>query len=432
MATKLSGDRINIGAYAGVKGASGNNPGDVYVDTNAGTIRFWNGSGWVATNLIPSINSLSGTIYAGMPSTLTLSVSDNTDDITVVYYDGGTELSRDPGVIVTNGSCTSTVPSAAYNKSAGSVITIKIENNDGTPSNGGVGKTVQALPSGGSITTSGTTRWHVFTSSSSLSVPSGFSQTAQVLVVAGGGGGGGRSGGGGGAGGLIYHPTFNLTSGTYTATIGNGGAGGDGTGGIGSNGGNSVFGPLTAIGGGGGAGDSDGGDPDENGSSGGSGGGGKYGNNGSPGIQPSQSGDSGTYGYGNQGGYGYNSPYAGGGGGGAGGAGIAGTSSGEIGDGGPGKYISTMTSWGTNSSNSPGGGGYFAGGGGGGSHNPASGRGYGGVGGGGTGGAPGGNNSGASGLANTGGGGGAGSTDSGTGGSGGSGGSGIVIVRYTL
>ena len=79
----------------------------------------------------------------------------------------------------------------------------------------------------------------------------------EVLVVAGGGGGGGRVGGGGGAGGLIYSNVFAVTNnGVYTVKVGAGGASGTGTGwqktDKGANGTNSVFGSLTAIGGGGG------------------------------------------------------------------------------------------------------------------------------------------------------------------------------------
>tara|TARA_B100001094_G_scaffold186758_1_gene180960 strand:+ start:384 stop:1241 length:858 start_codon:yes stop_codon:yes gene_type:complete len=84
--------------------------------------------------------------------------------------------------------------------------------------------------------------------------------TADILVVAGGGGGG-HWGGGGGAGGLIYNTNISLVAGSYSVTIGSGGARA-----VqirnhahpvlnyqGSNGGNSTFGSLyTAIGGGGG------------------------------------------------------------------------------------------------------------------------------------------------------------------------------------
>jgi len=171
-----------------------------------------------------------------------------------------------------------------------------------------------------------------FTASGTLSVPVGVT-SVDVLVVAGGGGGGfGPSGcgtgafyvGGGGAGGLIYRPGFPVTpGGTVSVTVGCGGSAGTTISSAAPNGQDSVFGTLTAKGGGGGGGRTSAGTP------GGSGGGG-----GSPGThsggsatQPTQAGDSGTYGFGNAGGQGLSSPSpvatqgTGGGGGGAGSAG---------------------------------------------------------------------------------------------------------------
>ena len=80
-----------------------------------------------------------------------------------------------------------------------------------------------------------------------FNVPTGVS-FVEVLVVAGGGGGGGL-GGGGGAGGLIYKPEFPVTpGGTIPVTVGSGGAAGGSA--AGTNGNPSVFGTLTAVGGG--------------------------------------------------------------------------------------------------------------------------------------------------------------------------------------
>ena len=86
--------------------------------------------------------------------------------------------------------------------------------------------------------------------------PRNFNLTeVEVLVVAGGGGGSGNyydDGAGGGGGGLIYNSNFAVTPGTQlTANVGDGGAASSGN--QGGDGGNSVFGALTAIGGGGGA-----------------------------------------------------------------------------------------------------------------------------------------------------------------------------------
>ena len=75
----------------------------------------------------------------------------------------------------------------------------------------------------------------------------------EVLVVAGGGGAGYDVGGGGGAGGVIYNSAYQLiNAAAITVTIGAGGGSGQTSGVRGTNGNNSVFGSLTAIGGGGG------------------------------------------------------------------------------------------------------------------------------------------------------------------------------------
>ena len=95
---------------------------------------------------------------------------------------------------------------------------------------------------------------HTFTSSDTLNIP--VAASADVLVVGGGGGGGGNPGGnwgaGGGAGGLIYSTAFSIAANSnYTVTVGGGGGASSTPGGTGTN---SVFGSLTALGGGGGGG----------------------------------------------------------------------------------------------------------------------------------------------------------------------------------
>jgi hypothetical protein len=151
--------------------------------------------------------------------------------------------------------------------------------------------------------------------------------SVDYTVVAGGGGGGMHSeyggGGGGGAGGFRYG-TLNLTPGTYSISVGTGGASYNGnlsSNRSGANGSSSTFHTITSSGGGGGgsfnyvAGGS-------GGSGGGSGGGGSSGQyRGGPGSGVSGQGNSGgdaqgTYNIGAAFNY-----YAGGGGGGGGGAG---------------------------------------------------------------------------------------------------------------
>lgn len=236
-----------------------------------------------------------------------------------------------------------------------------------------------------------------FLASTTFVVPAGITNLSEVLVVAGGGSGGHYFGGGGGAGGVIYQTNFPVTPGaSITVTIGAGGAA-KSVSGIGNNGGNSVFGSLTAIGGGGGGNYSV---APYLGQNGGSGGGGSFGG---------YAGGSGTIGQGYDGGpSGGNNN--GSGGGGATSPGLAPT--GLIGgNGGLGiNYSISGISL------------YYAGGGGGAGAGSNSG-GSGGIGGGGDGG----NSviSGVSGIANTGGGG--GGVNAGTSGAGGSG---IVIIKY--
>lgn len=139
---------------------------------------------------------------------------------------------------------------------------------------GGGSPTIDAT--GGTITKVGGYKIHTFTSSGTFTVvsaPDG--SEVEYLVVAGGGGGssGGASLGGGGAGGYrssvvgessgggaSAESKLAISAGSYTVTVGSGGA-------PVTNGTNSVFGPITSIGGGGA------GIFDSNGLSGGSGGG---------------------------------------------------------------------------------------------------------------------------------------------------------------
>ena len=269
-----------------------------------------------------------------------------------------------------------------------------------------------------SLTLTGPT-FESFTSTGTFSVPAGIT-TVDVLVVAGGGGTGNQHGGGGGGGGLIFRPGFPVTpSGTVSVTIGDGGPGsGPGTGQAGSAGQDSVFGTLTAKGGGaGGAGGTN--TPNcKNGGSGGGAGGARTINCGGTATQPTQPGDSGTYGFGNSGGQNQGGgPNSGGGGGGAGG--VGGSSPGGPINGGIGRAYTIAD--GTTPV-------YYAGGGGGGAHVEPATAGTGGSGGGGGGG----NHQpssqpGTAGQANKGGGAGAGG---GIPALGATGGKGIVIVSY--
>ena len=95
-------------------------------------------------------------------------------------------------------------------------------------------------------------QYQTFTSSGTFAVPTGLS-SVDVLVVGGGGSGGAQHAGGGGGGGLVFMPAFPVTpGGTVSVTVGDGGALLPNTS-AGLTGQDSVFGTLTAKGGGGGA-----------------------------------------------------------------------------------------------------------------------------------------------------------------------------------
>jgi hypothetical protein len=183
--------------------------------------------------------------------------------------------------------------------------------------------------------------------------------TATYLVV-GGGGGGGNSGyaGGGGAGGAVYISTPTVLSpGSYTVTVGAGGA-------LGTNGGNSVFNGTTGTGGG-------------YGSAGGSGGNGGCGGGGEG--TSGSGGGTGSQGYNGSAGY---TQYVGGGGG--GGMGQAGsTSRSNVGNGA--SYVNGYGGGNGITNSITGSSVYYAGGGGGGGGISVSGGGPGGLGGGGNG-----------------------------------------------
>jgi Concanavalin A-like lectin/glucanases superfamily len=177
---------------------------------------------------------------------------------------------------------------------------------------------------------------NAFISSGTWTVPPGVTSVSALLVA--GGGGGARVGGAGGAGGVLYNTSTSVTPGqSLQVVIGSGGLGwvGDAqSGGQANNGGNTIFGSLTAIGGGGGG---NYGNPNgSGGANGGSGGGGGRQNSGSS----TNTGGSGIAGQGYAGGtlaspgaYATNSA---GGGGGAGGIGQNGGSAAYTGIGGAG------------------------------------------------------------------------------------------------
>ncbi len=379
-------------------------------NTELGVFEFYDGTVWKkVSSIVATLNTVTGTIFAGLGTTLTLAGDGFLSSGLIVNFVQADD-SIDVNVTVTPSSDTAAtvaVPSSVYsNVTAGRVVIVKVTNSDGSSSLG-VNKTAGALPSGGSITTSGNYRIHTFNSSANFTNTKAGLAT-EYLIVSGGGGGGANGGsngnGGGGGGGLRAGSTTLSSVQNYAVVVGAGGASTSGQSGQ-ANGSNSSFNSIVTLGGG--CGQSYG----QSAGNGATGGGGTA-NGTSPGT--------GTGGQGYNGGSGSPNSRGGGGGGGSGAVGGNATTSnhpaGKAGDGGAG---GTSSITGSSVAYGGGGGGSMA------DQNDASKIGAGGTGGGGSGSCEGGNPASTAGAANLGGGGG-----SGRGTSGSAGGSGVVIIRY--
>ena len=395
--------------------------GDIRYNSTTNTLEFYTGTGWLGTNVLPSINSVTGTIYNGTASNLVINANDITTSVSIKYSNNstGAVIATDSSPSISGANITSAVPSAVYNTAAGTVIKIEVVNSDGSVSSNSVTKTIIALPSGGNITSAGGYRYHTFTSSGTFGNTLS-SLAIECLVVAGGGGGGsgddgGGGGAGGGAGGAI-DTTATLSTGNYSVVVGGGGQGGNRggnqTGAVGSN---SIFNSNTAIGGGYGIDNGAGTSP----SNGGSGGGGFRGG----------AGGTGTSGQGNNGGAGSGNSSKGAGGGG-GGKEQSGQGAPSIYRGGAGGGGINWKSLGTSYAGGGGGGGDTGGDNAGGAGGANGGSGTGGGGSGTAGGYQGNNPN--NGTANRGGGGGGTGASTGTFYTGSNGGSGVVIIRYQV
>ena len=395
--------------------SAGTTEGHIRYDTDDNVVYFSNGTDWIKiAATVPVLSSVTGNLYDGSASTLTIAGSGFLTANLVVNFTQSSD-SIDENVTVTPTSDTAAtvaVPAAVYNNvTAGNTVSVTVTNSDGAAS-AAVSKVATGIPSGGTISTSGSYRIHTFTSAGNFTnTIAGLS--AEYLIVAGGGGGGNNHGGGGGAGGLRSGTTTITSTGAFAVAVGGGGAAGSPVGGAGAQGGVSSFNSITSTGGGGGGGRITTGSTSA-GQNGGSGGGG-------PGTNPTTAG-SGTAGQGNNGGSGSSDATAGhgGGGGGAGGAGAAASGANNTGTSGSGGVGTASSISGSSVT--------YAGGGSGGTWGSSTslgttngGGGLGGIGAGGT--------AASAGAANTGGGGGGGSDGNGAGGAGGSG---IVIIRYQL
>ena len=296
-----------------------------------------------------TIRSIDGAIINATATSLTLHIENMTGTVSIKYYENNTLVATVANQTVTSSfTIVTAVPAAVYGQTVGDTIAVEVVDSSGGVSGNRIFLTVSSLPSGGTVTTSGSDRIHTFSGTGRNTGSGVFVNTinnlsVQYLLVGGGGGApgyGGSDGGGGGGGGFLTGTT-KLPIGTYHIEVGKGGAGGNynlraagyahdgehGTSPGARNGGDSKFYQFTAFGGGAGslAGSGVGGAGD-----GGSGGGGTDGSN-------SKGPGSSINGQGNAGGTGAGSGNgkAGGGGGGAGGVGGNGTN-GNGGNGGAG------------------------------------------------------------------------------------------------
>ena len=136
--TFMTGNSVGVGTTnttgrnAGVSTAAGT----VIFNSSTQSLEFYTGNSWVATNLIPTVNSVTGTILNSTASNIVVNVSNNTDTVTVKYSNNTTNavLASTANQSVSGSNVTTAVPAAVYNSSVGTVIKIELVNSDGTVS----------------------------------------------------------------------------------------------------------------------------------------------------------------------------------------------------------------------------------------------------------------------------------------------------------
>ena len=350
----ISGSNFQSGATVKIKAVDAQELSAASVTiTNSSTATFDITAAMVADDndpydvIITNSSGLSGTINAALDFAPEPAWTVAAGSLGNIFNGGRTSLSFTTGATTTESDATITYAVTTGALPSGLSIASSTGTITGSTSSVGSDTTVTftitaTATDGGGETTTNARQYSIVqkapvitsytsTGSGTYSVPTGLT-TLDVLVVAGGGGGGFNNSGGGGAGGLIYRPAFPVTpAGSVSYTVGGGGNGTtDGGSPAATNGQDSVFGTLTAKGGGRSLNWTE-----SQGMPGGSGGGAPGNPVSSPvpvvgqGIQPQQSGDSGTYGFGNPGGLGVHTNNDGGGGGGGGAGAVGGIISGH-------------------------------------------------------------------------------------------------------
>ena len=285
--TATGGVGIGTTTTAGRNAGVGTDVGTIIFNSTANQLQVYDDKlVWRGFSPVdPTLTNISGTLYVGQAATLTLT---GTNFLTANLQVNFIQATRSVDVTVTvtptsNTAASVAVPASVYNNvQSGDALTIKVINSDGGVSEG-LNLNVSGLPTGGTVTTSGSYRIHTFTSDGNFVVPTGLTlNNVEYLVVGGGGGGGpsnnGHQGGGGGAGGLrtsvvgatsgrgsSAESRVTYTAGTYAVDVGApGGSKANSGGGYGNSGSQSslaLTGGSSIIslgGGGGGRGQNDG------------------------------------------------------------------------------------------------------------------------------------------------------------------------------
>ena len=230
------------------------NYGYVRFNTDYDSIEQYTSSGWVIVNLVPILSSLTGYIWNGLATTLSIGASRFDAGASIRFYAGSTLVATvSPASTVANTSMTVNVPSVVYNQSPGVSISVQIANSNGSSSSNSSPLTVLALPSGGTISTYSSYRVHTFTGSDNFVSP--ISLTVDAMIVGAGGGGGFGHGGGAGGGAVLYRSGYTVSSGTYGVVVGAGATGNQSDAQNNQGNSSSAFG-VTATGGGSGSNES--------------------------------------------------------------------------------------------------------------------------------------------------------------------------------
>ena len=260
----------STGAFDVPSGTTAQRPGSptsgmLRFNTDLGVMENYDGNAWLKVSaVIPIVDSITGTILEGFANDLTIAGNGFlSGNLTVKFTPSGGSTTDVVVTPTSDTAATVAVPSAIYGQSAGTVIGIAVQNSDLQVSNS-INKTTTAMPTGGTITTSGNYRIHQFNTSSNFVTSTALSNV-EYLIIAGGAAGGGTNatygGGGGGAGGYrssvvgqvsgggaSAESRMTLSAATYAVEVGAAAAAGNGR----VSGNQSSFNSIVSTGGGGG------------------------------------------------------------------------------------------------------------------------------------------------------------------------------------